>query len=194
LGKDAREFMQKNILLASLLLTIIFIAPAFAEKSEPALKNFTVHGQTVHVLVPDGWAAMHGFLNVPISMVSEKGLQDQRAVIEIIPYGVKDPNDQLAKIQKDPEEFYAQKEDWLIKNGGESMSYLPYVETKKDGASVYSIGIKYRSPAGDFLDESYFVSSKSKQLYFIKVLTPLDMLGDHATQVSEVINTISTKN
>jgi hypothetical protein len=186
--------MQNKITVPVTLLSLFLISFAFADNSSIQYKDFKVDAQTIHVSVPQGWEAMHDFLNVPISLVSEKGLQDQRAVIQIFPYGVKDENNTFTKVKKDPEEFFAQKEEWLGKIGGESISYLPFQETTHDGSTVYSIGIKYKSPAGEFLDETYYVSSKTKQLYFIKSVTPLDMLKEHQTQVSEVVNTLSSKN
>jgi hypothetical protein len=174
------------------LLSLLLLPAAFAEKTTS--KDFTVEGNTVHTEIPAGWSAMQGMFNVPITFVSEKGLQEQRSVIEIIPYGEKDTNNELSKVKKDPAEYYAQKEAWLDSVKGESMRTLPLTETKKDGALIYSIGMKYKTPQGEFMDKTYYVSSKSKQLYFIKTMVPLDMLDAHQNIVSEVVNTISAKN
>ena len=185
--------MFKKIIVTS-LFSLFLIPATFAVTQDAPIKEFKIDGDTVHTSVPEGWDAITGFLNVPIALVSKKGLQDQRSVIEIVPYGITDEKNDLAKIQKDPEEFYAQKEEWLEGMNGESISYEPFEETKRDGATIYSVGIKYKNPMGEFLDKTYYVSTKSKQLYFIKSLVPLDMENEHNSVVSEVINTISAKN
>jgi hypothetical protein len=158
------------------------------------VQDFNFDGDTIHTLVPQGWTAMNGALNIPVALVSEKGTQDQRAVIEITPYGKKDAGGVFSKLKKDPENFYDQKEEWLSKTDGQSISYLPFNERKLDGSTIYSIGIKYKSAQGNFLDETYYISTKSKQLYSIKVLEPLDLVKTHDVAINEVINSVSTRN
>jgi hypothetical protein len=186
--------MFKKITIACSLASLLLLPTAFAASKTTVMKDFKFDGDTIHTSVPAGWDAISGFLNVPVALVSPKGLQDQRSVIEIVPFGISDQKNDFAKIKKDPEEFYAQKEEWLEGMNGESISYEPFEETQKDGATITSVGIKYRTPMGEFLDKSYYVSTKSKQIYFIKTLVPLDLQNEHNTVVSEVVNTVSAKN
>jgi hypothetical protein len=174
------------------ITAFIFLSNAHAFAAS-TIKEFKVGADTVHTLVPEGWDAMQNYLNIPVAMVSKKGLQDRRAVIQITPYGIKDDG-QFAKAEKDPEEYYAQKEEMLESMGGESLTYEPFEETKKDGATVLSIGVKYKTPVGEFLDKTYYISTKSKQMYFVKSLVPLDMENEQNVAVNDVINSISAKN
>lgn len=184
--------MLRNTRLLSLALLIA--APSFAAKTE--IKEFTVGDdkQKITSLVPAGWDAIPNLMNTPLALISEKGLQDQASVIQIVPYGVKDSDDALSKMQKDPESYYSQKEEQVDDLDGDIISYQPFEETKKDGVSIYSIGVKYKNQMGEFLDQTYYVSTKSKELFYIKALVPTDLEGQHSPLVSQVINTLSAKN
>ena len=130
----------------------------------------------------------------PLVLLSKMGSQELRTAIEIVPYGVKDNKIDLAKLKKDPESFFEQKEKWLGNVYGYSLSYLPLKETKKDGATVYSIGIKYKSDQGNFLDKTYYISTKGKEIYSIKAMIPLDLEQAHEVAVNKIVQTISTRN
>jgi hypothetical protein len=159
-----------------------------------SVAEFQLESGRMKTLVPYGWEPVIGVLNTPLALLSKKGAQDLRAVIQIVPYGVKDMNDDLAKIKKDPDEFYDQKEDWLEGMDGESISYEPYSESVKDGTTVCSIGIKYKHANGHFLDKTWYVSSKSKELFYVKALIPLDQEAEHLVQANRVIASISDQN
>jgi hypothetical protein len=184
--------MFQKFSLAVSLFSIVSFTPVFAATN--AVKDFKTSTDTIHTLVPEGWDAFQNYLQIPVAMVSKKGLQDQRAVIQITPVGIKDDKGEFAKIQKDPEQYYAQKEEMLDNSQGESIAYVPFQETKKDGATIYSIGVKYKNPMGEFLDKTYYISTRSKQIYFVKSLVPLDMQNESNAAVEDVVNSISAKN
>ena len=176
----------------ALVLSYFFITPS----SFSAIKEFNVsnHTQKVKALVPTGWEPVIDVLNTPLALLSKKGLQDKRTVIQIVPYGVTDKDDLLLKFKKDPEEFYSQKEKWLEGLDGESISYEPFEESIKDGTVTYSIGIKYKNPNGEFLDKTYYLSSKTKGIYYVKAVIPLDMEEEHIPEINRVISSITNQN
>jgi hypothetical protein len=158
------------------------------------IEEFQVETGKVKTLVPKGWEPVVGVLNTPLAILSKKGNQDLRTVIQVAPFGLKDKDDDLMKIKKDPEDFYSQKEEYLEGLDGESISYEPYTETVKDGATICSIGIKYKHAAGRFLDKTWYISSKTKELFFVKAVIPLDLEEEHVADVNRVIASISSQN
>jgi hypothetical protein len=192
LGKDALIMLRKNTLL--LLVGLVSSSAAFA--ASPVIKDFTVGDSKMKIksMVPEGWDSFVNLYNTPLSLVSQPGLQDKATVIQIAPFDAKDNDDNFADIKKDPENYYSQKEEQVEGLDGDIISYLPFEESKKDGATIYSIGVKYKNTFGEFLDQTYFVTTKSKELFYVKALVPLDQLNAHDPIVSQVINTLSTKN
>ena len=176
--------------LASLLLVSQL---SFASVPE-SIREFKTNEGSIKSIVPKNWEPLVNYLNAPLTFISKKGLMDRRSVIDVIPFGVKDLEDKLSQIKKDPEEFYNQKEEWLEGFNGESLSYEPYREIKKDGASIYSIGIKYKNSLGEYLDQSFYISTKSKQIFFVKVLIPLDQEYLNRNFAYEVVESIATRN
>ena len=157
-------------------------------------KEFKIEGQSVKTIIPEGFEAIPGLLNSPLSIISKKGLQDRRTVVSITPYGIKDTANDLDKIKKDPDTFYADKEEWLEQINGSSISYEPFETYKKDGATIYSVGIKYKISMGEFLDQTYYVSTASKELFYVKALIPLDQENAHSVEVDHVIKNLAAKN
>jgi len=186
--------MMKKFLFVSLLSTLSLNFSAFASIIASEFKDFKIENETVHTFVPEGWQSSKDFLNSPISMFSPKGAQGMRSVIQIVPLANKDDDFSFLKMKKDPEIFIEEKEKWLKSVSGKSMAYQPFTETKFDGGTIYSVGIKYKVAEGEFLDETFFVSSKSKQQFYVKALVPLDLLKNHEALVSKVLNTVSAKN
>jgi hypothetical protein len=158
------------------------------------VEEFKVDSGRVKTLVPKGWEPVVGVLNTPLSLLSKKGSQGLRTVIQVVPFALKDKDDDLLKFKKDPEEFYAQKEEYLEGLDGESISYEPYTETVKDGSTICSIGIKYKNSLGHFLDKTWYISSKTKELFFVKALIPLDLEEEHVDEVNRVIASITSQN
>lgn len=178
------------------LMIIISLVTSMSVFAAPEVKEFTVgdNKQKIKTLVPEGWDALPNVYNTPLSLLSKKGLQDLSTVVQIVPFGVKDSDDGLSKIQKDPESYYSQKEEQVDGQDGDILSYEPFEESKKDGATIYSIGVKYKNAFGEFLDQTYYISTKSKEMFYVKALVPLDLEAQHTPVVSQVINTISSKN
>jgi hypothetical protein len=197
-GKDA-QLMNRSVLLATLVTHFIAI-PSFAAKElttgKGLVEEFKVEEgkQTVKTVVPKGWEPIVDYLNTPLVLVSKKGVQDLRTVIQVVPYGVKDPEDNLQKIKKDPDEFYSQKEEDLEASDGESISYEPFKEVVKDGMTICSIGIRYSDDHGEFLDRSYYISTKSKELFYVKALVPVDQEKEHIEEVDRTIASIAAQN
>ena len=183
--------MNKKLVFASVLLITHFSVSAFA-----AVKEFKVGDdkQKVTALVPEGWDAFVNYANTPLALISPKGLQQLSTVVQIVPFGVKDSIEGLDDIEKDPESYYSQKEDQVDGLDGDIISYYPFEKTKKDGATIYSIGVSYKNAAGEFLDKTYYVRTQSKELFYIKTLVPMDLENKHGELVSQVINTVSAKN
>ena len=191
-----KRFFLNSALLANLLMTP-FMLPLHAEtKSDLKPRTFTVNQKTARFkgLVPEGWEALVDVYNTPLTLVSKKGSQDSRSVIQIIPYGVKDHDDSLVKFKKDPEEFYSQKESWLEMMDGESISYEPFEESLADGIAILSIGIKYKNDLGHFLDKSFYLSSKTKEIFFVKAIIPLDLEKEHSGELDRVVRSLATLN
>jgi hypothetical protein len=182
-------FKRNALVVATLLCSISALAAS-------DVKEFSVpeSNQKFKSIVPAGWDAITGLLGSPLSLISKKGQQGTASVIEVVPYGRKDTNDLFKKMQKDPESFYSLKEDEVDAAEGEMISYLPFEEIKKDGATIYSIGVKYKDDGGEYLDQTFYVSTKGKELFFVKALVPLDLENDHATIVSQVVDSVSAKN
>jgi hypothetical protein len=178
------------------LTLLLSLTVSFSAYAAPQIKDFKVGDEKLKVtsLVPDGWDAFTNYSNTPLALLSPQGLQSLSTVVQIVPFGVKDSNDDLKEIQKDPDSYYSQKEEQAESLNGDILSYLPFEETKKDGATIYSIGVKYKNATGEFLDKTYYVSTKSKELFYIKTLIPLDLQNQHGEIVSQVVNTISSKN
>ncbi len=191
--------MNRSVLLATLVTHFIAI-PSFAAKElttgKGLVEEFKVEEgkQTVKTVVPKGWEPIVDYLNTPLVLVSKKGVQDLRTVIQVVPYGVKDPEDNLQKIKKDPDEFYSQKEEDLEASDGESISYEPFKEVVKDGMTICSIGIRYSDDHGEFLDRSYYISTKSKELFYVKALVPVDQEKEHIEEVDRTIASIAAQN
>jgi hypothetical protein len=190
---------QRSVLFAALVINLIAI-PSYAAKElttgKGAVEEFKIEDGKVSVktLVPKGWEPVVDVLNSPLVLLSKKGAQDMRTVIQVIPYGIKDPEDNLQKIKKDPDEFYSQKEEYLEEVDGESIAYEQFQEVVKDGTTVCSIGVKYSDPHGEFLDRAYYVSTKSKELFYIKALIPLDLEKEHLEEVNRTIASIAAQN
>ena len=189
--------------IKTLSISLVFFLtahPSLAiEKNTTAnadIKTFSVNKKTstVKTWLPKGWEPLIDVYNTPLALLSKKGAQDKRTVIQIVPYGIKDSEDNLLKFKKDPEEFYAQKEDWLESMDGETISYEPFEEIIKDGTITYSIGIKYKNDLGRFLDKTYYLSSKSKGIFYVKAVIPLDFEEQHTSEVNRVISSIANQN
>jgi|GEM_PF-6223727 len=166
-------------------------------KSEPsAVREFAVNKKTMKLkaLVPSGWEPVVDVMNTPLALLSKRGAQDLRSVIQIVPYGVTDSEDHFTKFRKDPEEYYAQKEEWLDQMNGEAISYEPFEEITQEGSTTYSIGIKYKNDLGQFLDRTFYISSKTKGLFFVKAVIPLDQEDDYSHEVNRVISSIRLEN
>jgi hypothetical protein len=179
------------------LFPLVFSISSLAEtKTHSALKSFSVNGKTLSVKtwVPEKWEALVDVFNTPLALVSKKGTQDSRSVIQIVPYGVKDRDEVFLKFKKDPEEFFSQKEKWLETMDGEAISYEPFEETVRDGVAIYSVGIKYKNDLGHFLDKSYYLSSKNKEIFFVKAVIPLDFEKEHSDELDRVIRSLATHN
>jgi hypothetical protein len=191
-----KRFFLSSALLANFLM-ILSMLPLRAEtKSDLKQRTFAVNQKTVKFkgLIPEGWEALVDVYNTPLTLVSKMGSQDSRSVIQIIPYGVKDHDDSLLKFKKDPEEFYSQKESWLEMMDGESISYEPFEESLADGMAIFSIGIKYKNDLGHFLDKSFYLSSKKKEIFFVKAIIPLDFEKEHSGELDRVVRSLATLN
>lgn len=190
--------MYQRALQAFAVFVFFAANPAFSaiqpKTGKGLVEEFQIESIKMKTLVPEDWAPVTGVLNTPLALLSKKGAQDVRTVIQIVPYGVKDTQGDFQKFKKDPDEFYSQKEEMLEGLDGESISYEPFTETVKDGATIQSIGIKYENLQGRFLDKTWYISSKSKDLFYVKAMIPLDLESEHVDEVNRVIASISSQN
>ncbi|MBC7396161.1 MAG: hypothetical protein H7333_01865 [Bdellovibrionales bacterium] len=124
--------------------------------------------------------------------MSPKGTSGNRTVIHVTPYGVTDKDDLLKKIPKDPEEYVKQKEEWLENVDGESISYDSFHEESVNDSTIYSIGMSYSVDKGKFHQQTYYVSDKSKHIYFISALIPIEQDNETQNTVKAVARSIAS--
>ena len=185
--------MNKKITALASLVSVFAISPSWGNTND-TYKDFKFEGNTIHAYVPEGWSALTGVINVPLTFLSEKGTQDTRAAISVVPFEESSDRDGFATLKKDPENFYDQKEKSIHESGGRSISYVPFKEEKKDGAKIYSIGIRYHLNDADILDKTFYVTSKNKQSYMIKVLMPSDLEKENEVAINKEVEAISARN
>lgn len=182
-------------MLKSLYIFASFISiSSFAAVDSKTIKQFKIENSVVKTIVPDQWSPMTDVLNTPLALVSKKGAQNTRAVIQIVPYNEIDKDDFLSKVKKDSNQYYADKESWLGGVNGESIQYYPLEEKSISGGKVFSIGIKYKNEFGEYYDQSFYLSTKTKHLFYVKALTPLDMAEEQTANINRVIASIAEQN
>ena len=182
---------QKLIAVALFCYTYAFCTPPAAAEG---YKDFKFEGNTIHAFVPTGWSALTGVINIPLTFLTEKGNQDTRGAISVIPFDETSEKDGFANLKKDPENYYDQKEKTLHASGGESISYIPFQEQKNDGAKIYSIGIRYHLGEADILDKTYYITSKNNHAFMVKVLMPFDLEKENEVAINKEVETISARN
>ena len=173
-------------------LFVVFALLVSGYSAHAKIQEFKVKEGEFKLDLPPQWDHAEALLGIPVTLVSPLGAGGQRAVISITPYGVIDKDDVLKKIKKDPEEYVKQKEDWLENVDGESLSYDSFHEETENGSTIYSIGMSYKVEAGTYHEQTFFVSDKTKHIYFVTALVPQQLDAQTNTIVKAVTRSIAS--
>ena len=132
-----------------------------------APQTFKLDRGTVKLEIPAEWEAAPDFMGMPLAILGPQ-VDEERPTVSVIPMGVSSVTFDPTDLKKQEASYKTGREEWLAKNEGKSIAFLPYSEAKLNSkATRHTLAFRYEMDGDKFIEQSHYISCNQK-LYLVK--------------------------